>query len=305
MQSLDPNWPNSDASVFVRVGGLTWHVQDLGSGPPILLVHGTGSASHSWRDVAPLLARNYRVLVPDLPGHGFTTSPPFAGFSLPAMARALQLLLRELDVGPVIAVGHSAGAAVLARMTLSHYVTPKVIISINGALLPLSGLPRWIFSPLAKLLARTELVPRWMAGRAANPEAIRRLIEDTGSKLDAKGLQLYQQVVRRPEHVAAALAMMANWDLSPLVAGLPDLRTPLKLLVANNDRTISPTTAQRVRALVPTAEVIPLGDYGHLVHEEQPRRVAEEIDRLATESDPPTYDRESAEGPWQPHLMRL
>lgn len=47
------DWPNRAASRFVEVGGIHWHVQQLGQGPVLLLLHGTGAATHSWRDIAP------------------------------------------------------------------------------------------------------------------------------------------------------------------------------------------------------------------------------------------------------------
>ncbi len=55
------DWPNRSASQFVHAGGLRWHVQrfgtELGSATPsILLLHGTGASTHTWREVAPLLA---------------------------------------------------------------------------------------------------------------------------------------------------------------------------------------------------------------------------------------------------------
>ncbi|MDU3043759.1 MAG: alpha/beta hydrolase, partial [Bradyrhizobium sp.] len=51
------DWPNRAASRFVDAAGLRWHVQMMGEGPVALLAHGTGAATHSWRDLAPLLAR--------------------------------------------------------------------------------------------------------------------------------------------------------------------------------------------------------------------------------------------------------
>ena len=66
------DWPLREASRFVEAGGLRWHVQTLGEGPPALLIHGTAGATHSWRGLAPLLARDFRLVAPDLPGHGFT-----------------------------------------------------------------------------------------------------------------------------------------------------------------------------------------------------------------------------------------
>src|SRR3954470_13494112 len=102
-------WPNREASSFVQAAGLRWHVQRMGQGPQLLLVHGTGAATHSWRGLAPLLARRFTVVAPDLPGHGFTEAPSPDRLSLPGMVAALDGLLRALDVSPALAVGHSAG----------------------------------------------------------------------------------------------------------------------------------------------------------------------------------------------------
>jgi magnesium chelatase accessory protein len=95
------DWPNREASRFVEAGGLRWHVQRMGGGPVALLVHGTGAATHSWRDFAPLLARKgFAVVAPDLPGHGFTGTPAAPeGLSLPGMADGLAALLATLG-GP-------------------------------------------------------------------------------------------------------------------------------------------------------------------------------------------------------------
>jgi magnesium chelatase accessory protein len=268
----------------VTAGGLSWHVQELGKGPDLLLVHGTGASSHSWRDVAPLLAARFRVIAPDLPGHGFTSAPDTGGFTLPAMARALSDLLRVTGVDPSIVVGHSAGAAVLVRMTLDGHIAPDSILSINGALLPLSGIPRWIFAPMARLLATAPWVPRLVARRAGHAGTIENLIADTGSRLDRTGIQLYRQLVQRPEHVAGALSMMANWDLESLARDIAQLRTPLQLLTATGDRTIPPADAERVCALTSCARIVSLGQLGHLAHEERPRIVSNEIVRLAIDA---------------------
>ena len=53
------DWPNRDASIFVEAAGIRWHVQRMGEGPPLLLIHGTGAATHSWRGLLPLLAQHF------------------------------------------------------------------------------------------------------------------------------------------------------------------------------------------------------------------------------------------------------
>ena len=268
------DWPNRAASRFVSAAGMRWHVQQQGSGPVLLLVHGTGAATHSWRDLLPLLARHYTVLAPDLPGHGFTDTPAAALLSLPGMASALGELLRTLGLRPELAVGHSAGAAILARMCLDGTIAPRLLVSLNGAMLPLRGLPGHIFSPIARLVVAFPLT-RWMfAWQAADRRVVERMLRGTGSQLDAAGLDYYLRLARCPAHPGAALMMMANWDLRPLERDLPALRPDLLLITGSNDRTIPPSNSLRLRALVPGAALISLAGLGHLAHEEQPARVA-------------------------------
>src|SRR5450631_1137543 len=148
----------------------------MGEGPPLLLLHGTGAATHSWRGLAPILAQQFTVVAPDLPGHGFTQSPPPHRLSLPGMASDASQLLRTLDVKPEIVVGHSAGAAILARMCLDERIAPRLLIGLNGAFMPFGGVANHLFSPLAKLLVMNPFVPRLFVWQASNPGAVERLI---------------------------------------------------------------------------------------------------------------------------------
>jgi magnesium chelatase accessory protein len=279
------DWPNRRASRFVRAGGIQWHVQLMGSGPVIVLAHGTGASTHSWRDLAPRLARDFTVVAPDLPGHAFTETPRAAALSLPGMARSLATLMRVLDLEPDIAVGHSAGAAVLARMSLDGVLPARALVSINGALLPLHGMAGTLFSGIARALLTVPLVPRLFALYAANSAVVERLIRDTGSHIDAAGLRTYATLLRDPKHVAGALGMMANWDLRPLERDLPCLTTPLTLIAADGDRTIQPADSDRVAAIVPGARVVRLPSLGHLAHEEDPEAIRTVIQHVAQKAD--------------------
>jgi magnesium chelatase accessory protein len=277
------DWPNREHSRFPLAKGLRWHVQRLGRGPALLLLHGTGAATHSWRDLAPRLAQCFEVIAPDLPGHGFTQAPPSRELSLTGMARALGELLRQLGVSPALVAGHSAGAAILARMCLDGCIRPRALISLNGALLPLHGLPGHLFSPAARLLAAAPLVPRLFARRAASPGAVERLVESTGSRIDRTGMELYRRLIVSPGHVAATLSMMANWELEALGRELPRLEPALVLVVAERDGTVRPAEAGRVLARVPSARVVRLAGLGHLAHEEQPEEIADLIREVAVE----------------------
>jgi magnesium chelatase accessory protein len=282
-------WPHSACSRFVQAAGLRWHIQQSGVGPPLLLVHGTGASTHSWRALMPLLAQRFTVTACDLPGHGFTAGEPRGGMSLPGISAALAELLRTLALRPHLAVGHSAGAAILTRMCLDGGVAPVGLVSLNGALLPLQPLQAWLFSPVARLLASTSLTARVFAWFARDRAAVERLVASTGSRLDASGVELYWRLVRSPGHVDGALRMMAHWDLERLALDLPGLRVPLTLVVGMADRTLPPAVAMRVHDLLPQSRVQRLDHLGHLAHEERAAQVAEIIFSVA--GCPPPDDR--------------
>ena len=281
-----PDWPNREHSRFVEAAGLRWHVQLMGrdDAPVLLLLHGTGAATHSWRGLVPLLAPHFRLVAVDLPGHGFTRKPAQALFSLPGMAGGVAALLHQLAVEPALVAAHSAGAAVMIRMALDGRIEPRGLVSLNGALRPYGGqASRWL-QPLAKGLFLNPLMPRLFAWRAGTDAAVRRLVKNTGSTIDDAGLAQYRLLVSNADHVAAALGMMANWDLDPLARDMGRLDVPLLLIAGSNDRAIKSEDAFAVRAIVPRARVEVLRGLGHLAHEERPDLVAELLLAFARET---------------------
>lgn len=289
------NWPNRDASCFPEINGLRWHVQIIGSGPAMLLVHGTGASTHSWRRLVPHLASKFTLIIPDLPGHGFTEMPATSGMTLPGMASRLASLIERLGVKPHIAVGHSAGAAILLQASIDGRITPKAILSINGALLPFGSWVGQMFAPIAKIMAAAPFVADVMAWRGANRAAVERVLAGTGSHLSLEDIDLYARLFRAPGHVAGALAMMSNWDLRPFAVRLPRLDAPLWLITGGNDRAIPPSSAIEVAARVPRAKVVNLPHTGHLAHEEAPQAVADIILAAAEEVGPTGPTSETAE----------
>ncbi len=260
------DWPMRPASRFVEAAGLRWHVQTLGRGPVALLLHGTGGASFSWRGVAPLLAERFTVVIPDLPGHGFSAPAPTGGAGLPGMATGVAALLGALGLRPAALVGHSAGAAVAARMALDGLSAP--VVSFNGAFLPFKGLAGVLFPPMAKLLALNPLAPRAMALGARAMTA--GLLDAMGPGVDAEGRALYRRMFENSGHVSGALAMMAAWDLASLARDLPRLPGPLELVVGEADRAVPPADARTVARRAPGARLRLLAGLGHLAHEERP-----------------------------------
>ena len=278
------DWPNRELSAFVETEANRWHVQRGGSGPRILLLHGAGAATHSWRDVIPRLLPRFEIMAPDLPGQGFSTGTA-RRFTLPCMAADLRRLLAAEDFDPQMIVGHSAGGAIALRMALDLAPSPRHVLCLNGALTPFSGMAGVVFPPLAKLLSLNPLTASLFARTAGAPGAVRNLIEGTGSRIDARGLALYRRLVGDAGHVAATLAMMARWDLDPLIAALPRLAPCVTLALGERDRAVPPQGARRLAPRIPDARLIAFPALGHLMHEEAPDEIAALIAQVASEPD--------------------
>lgn len=249
----------------------------------LLLLHGTAAATHSWRALMPLLAERFTVIAPDLPGHGFTSMPKDEGYTLPSMAQSIAALLAELGVTPAMTIGHSAGAAIAAQMALYGGLGGP-LISINGALLPFPGFAAQLFPQMAKMLFLNPMMPRLFALTGQSEGFVRRFLErSTGSRVDDAGARFYQRLFACSGHCAAALAMMANWDLESLKRELPALKSPIALFAGADDAAVPPSVADQVAALIPHGTIRKFADLGHLAHEEAPDALAAAILDVARE----------------------
>lgn len=107
----------------------------FGHGPTVVLVHGLGSSAEDWLPTARLLARDHRVVLVDLPGHGRSPMPD--PFSLEQVSLALDAALAdEAPAEPVILVGHSLGGLACAQYALEHPQRVRGLVLVDAALTP-------------------------------------------------------------------------------------------------------------------------------------------------------------------------
>lgn len=269
---LPAYWPHRAHSHHIRAAQHDWHVQDMGAGPAVLLIHGAGGSLHNFRLLAPLLAPHYRVISLDLVGHGFTVAGASARAGLEAMAQDIASLARAQNWDLRAVIGHSAGAAIALR--LCEILPLRAAVGLNAALAQFSGVAGWLFPAMAKTLSALPFAAHMASRMFANPAQIQRVIAQTGSKLDPEGVALYQSLTCRKDHVAGTLNMMAAWDLRPILARLGQIETPVLLITGARDGAVPPSTTLGAAQALPNARGHVLAGYGHMLPEEAPAQIA-------------------------------
>jgi magnesium chelatase accessory protein len=206
---MGARWPNGHASRFIEAGGQRWHVQIMGRGPALLMVHGIGAATHTWHELAPRLASRFTIIAPDLPGHGFTTSPRTDHLSLDGIAIALAALLEELRVSPVIGVGHGAGAAILMRLALAEDSSLRALVGINASLTPPRSQLWTLLAPAARVGVRSPRMAE-LGRELASGTLDSTLLSTTGSTLSASQAALYGVFLRSRRHMGAMMTVFEH-----------------------------------------------------------------------------------------------
>lgn len=233
-------------------------VVERGSGPAVLLLHGTPSPATDWQPVAEALAREFRILIPDLPGYG--RSPALAETTVESVGDALAEMLRERDIEELHAVvGFSAGAYRAFDLVLRRRVPVKVVIALAGMVTfddetraarrqfadMLEADPQFLDSDTARAALReTMLSPAW---RAEHPEDDRRVLA-------------WLHLASRAALVAELRALAEARDLRP---ELGHLAARVYARVGELDRSAPVTSSEDIVRNVPNGEIEVVAGCGH------------------------------------------
>src|ERR1700742_4594016 len=153
--------------------------RDAGQGDVLLLIHGMAGSSATWQAIIPLLSKKYRVIAPDLLGHGMSAKPR-GDYSLGAFAVSLRDLLDELGVARATVIGQSLGGGIAMQFTHQHRDYCERL-----ALLGSGGLGPDLSPGLRFLSARGAVV----GVAAVAPQPVLKLGNKVASWLTAAGIQ--------------------------------------------------------------------------------------------------------------------
>jgi pimeloyl-ACP methyl ester carboxylesterase len=283
---------------FRTVHGYRRAFVHAGRGPALLLIHGIGDSSQTWRDLIPVLARDHTVIAPDLLGHG-ASDKPRADYSVAAYANAMRDLLTVLDVDRVTVVGHSFGGGVAMQFA---YQFPErcerlVLVSTGGISREVHPILRVVSGPLGEaLLPLLRLTPTRVGLRTALAWA-GRLRWDVGRDADDFA-RVFEALPSREARRAFVRTLRAVVDGRGQVVTMLDrcylaARIPTLLVWGAQDPIIPPEHARIGHAAMPGSRLETMENAGHFPHHTDPARfVAVLRDFLATTA-PASHDAEA------------
>lgn len=237
----------------MTINGHQANVEQAGSGPPVVLVHGLSGTAQAWAGVRAPLAQDFRVIAYDLRGAGRSEATP-GPYSVPLLADDLQALIEQLDIGPAALVGHSLGGGVALLVAARRPDLVRCVVAAGVAVDP----PEQIRAETAswativrtegmQAVAPTMAVTGCSAGfREAHPERVDELVQAISAA--------------QVDGFAGLAHAVSTIDIEE---ELPSVSVPVLFVSGEHDGICPPTESERLAALVTGARSAVVPDLGH------------------------------------------
>jgi pimeloyl-ACP methyl ester carboxylesterase len=270
----------------IEIHGERLAYYDEGQGEAILLVHGMAGSSATWREILPQLAKKYRVIAPDLLGHG-QSAKPRTDYSLGAFAVGLRDLLDELEVESATVVGHSLGGGIAMQFLYQHpdYCRRLILISSGGLGQDVGWILRLLSAPGAELvmpviapklvLRAGDSVKSWLSSMGLRSPRGAEIWNAYSSFSDAQTRESFLRTLRsvvdyRGQSVSALNRLQLRSDL------------PTLAIWGEDDNIIPVDHAYAALEARPDCRLEVLPGVGHFAHVEAPTQVVDLIDEFIT-----------------------
>ena len=260
--------------------------RDAGSGETLLLIHGMAGSSETWRAVIPQLAKKYRVIAPDMLGHG-QSDKPRGDYSLGAFAVWLRDLLDELGVTRATIVGQSLGGGVAMQFVYQHpdYCQRLVLISSGGLGPDVGWTLRLLSAPGAELILPV-IAPKpvlnvgnklrsWLSAAGIQSPRGAEIWSAYSSLSDSQTRHAFLRTLRSVvDYRGQAVSALNRLHLTS--------ELPTMAIWGDKDQIIPVDHAYAAQAARPGSRLEVLAGVGHFPHVERPTDVVDLIDDFIT-----------------------
>jgi pimeloyl-ACP methyl ester carboxylesterase len=256
--------------------GIRIHFKDIGEGKPIVFIHGFGASIDTWRFIVDDFKQDYRLVLLDLKGHGYSDRPPNSEYSLQDHADIVLGLMQHLGLTRAVVVGHSLGSAVAVTAALKAQRNTADLISaliLLTASLDPESLPLFLkllgFSPTGWLIMK--LTTASHRTRLALRKSVydKQTINDSWVELYAK----YQRIPGTDHALRATAARMVPQKPEQLRQELLTLKIPVLSILGEHDEVIPREVGESVCKGLPQCSTKVVNGVGHIPHEEKPKSV--------------------------------
>ena len=225
-----------------------------GQGPTLVLLHGAGDQAGTWSDVAEALAPRYRLVIPDLAGHG-ASAPSEGPISVAQVLRGVEAILSQGPQDPVIIVGNSLGAWVALLYAHEHPDRVARIVLVNG------GALRGDRSDLS-------LTPK------TREEAAALMTQLRDPKAGPIPGYVLDDVVRAAQTGPLSRLVQTAGEMETLLLDgkLHEIKAPVHLLWGESDKLFPLSYAERMMRELPASRLTTIPGCGHVPHVECPTR---------------------------------
>jgi pimeloyl-ACP methyl ester carboxylesterase len=270
--------PDGRFAVVGGVGadGVRIHYKLAGNHEPaMILLHGFGASTFSWREVVAPLAELGTVVAYDRPSSGLTARPlpgDWTGdspYGPEAQVEQLIGLMDQLNIREAILIGHSAGGTVAVNVALRHPDRVAALVLVDPAIYTSGGAPAWI-RPLLGTPQLRRIGPLIARSIQSRGEQILDLAWHDPSKITAE-VRVGYRLPLQAENWDRGL-----WELAVagrdrhLAAQLKDVRQPVLVITGDDDRIVPTAESIRLADELPDAELVVIPACGHVPHEECP-----------------------------------
>ncbi len=288
--------PQDLEHVTVRAAGLDLSTYAFGQGPPVLLLHGLAATKVSYLPLLPALAERYRVIVPDLPGHG-ESSKPRERYTPVFFSKVIGALMDEMGIEKAAVVGNSMGGRIALEVAdvYPDRVTSLILLDPAAA-----GVPFPLYARLLGLLPTgVGAVPvPWR--RRIVVTAIRQMFADPDRLPRAGYVAAADEFIRIYRKGRARVALLSA--MRGLMADEPEafwrragrIEVPTLILWGREDRLVPVRLGRRLANTIPNSQLVVLPGVGHVPQFELPDETRSLVLTFLDGINPPRWNRPPA-----------
>lgn len=256
---------------FLQLGDQLVHIEQAGRGEPVILLHGFGASTYSWRNVMPALAASFRVIAIDLNGFGYTQRPrAFESYTREGQAGLVLRVMDALGLDSAHLMGHSYGGGLSLFLASRHPGRVRSLVLVN------SSAPTYADDRRSRAAALKPLLGLYLRSFVLRPETVRRALQHSfhdDSLVTPELVREYFERLRVEGVIDAYHGLTAPARTASGPVNLEAIKMPALVVWGAEDRLISAQAGRRAAARMPDSEFVLMKGIGHAPMEERPEEL--------------------------------